>query len=103
MYPEIWKRAFERIKPQRCLGKKYKKIRQAADNLYKGKKPQTTNALVEKILAHGGDSLSSFEQGLKKLENFPGMYLRHFDKYVRSYGSKISDDSRQNRHFQYMA
>lgn len=102
MYPEIWKRAFERIKPQRCLGKKYKKIRQAADNLYKGNKPQTTNALVEKILAHGGDSLSSFEQGLKKLENFPGMYLRHFDKYVRSYGSKISDDSRENRHFQYM-
>lgn len=102
MYPEIWKRAFERIKPQRCLGKKYKKIRQAADNLYKGKKPQTTNALVEKILAHGGDSLYSFEQGLKKLENFPGMYLRHFDKYIRSYGSKISDDSRENRHFQYM-
>lgn len=102
MYPEMWKRAFERIKPQRCMGKRYKKIRQAADNLYKGKKPQTTNALVEKILAHGGDSLNSFEQGLKKLENFPGMYLRHFDKYVRSYGSKISDDARENRHFQYL-
>lgn len=102
MYPEMWKRAFERIKPQRCMGKKYKKIRLAADNLYKGKKPQTTNALVEKILAHAGDSLNSFEQGLKKLENFPGMYLRHFDKYVRAYGSKISDDARENRHFQYL-
>ncbi len=102
MYPEMWKRAFERIKPQRCMGKRYKKIRQAADNLYKGKKPQTTNALVEKILAHAGDSLNSFEQGLKKLENFPGMYLRHFDKYIRSYGSKISDDARENRHFQYL-
>ena len=102
MYPEYWKRAFERIKPQRCIGKKYKKIKDAAENLWNGKKPQTPNATVEKILLHGGESLQSFEQGLEKLENFPGMYLRHFDKYIRSYGKKLSDDSRENRHFQYL-
>lgn len=102
MYPEYWKRAFERIKPQRCIGKKYKKIKDVAENLWNGKKPQTPNATVEKILLHGGESLQSFEQGLEKLENFPGMYLRHFDKYIRSYGKKLSDDSRENRHFQYL-
>lgn len=100
MYPEYWKRAFERIKPNRCLGQQYSKIRKAASNLCKNIKPQTVNGIAERLVAHAGDSLKDFESGLKQLENFPGVYIRKFDKYVRTYGSKISDDARENRHFQ---
>ena len=100
LYPEIWKRAFERLKPQQFLHKRFKKVRDAATNLYRRKKPQTVKGIAERAVLHAGDSLKDFEQGLKKLEMFPGTYMRYFDKYVRAYGSKISDDLQENRHFQ---
>lgn len=100
LYPEIWKRAFERLKPQQFLHKRFKKVRDAATNLYQRKKPQTVKGIAERAVLHAGDSLKDFEQGLKKLEMFPGTYMRYFDKYVRAYGSKISDDLQENRHFQ---
>lgn len=102
LYPEMWKRAFERLKPQQFLHKRFKKVREAADNLYHRKKPQTVKGIAEKAVLHAGDSLKDFESGLKKLEMFPGTYMRYFDKYVRSYGSKISDDLQENRHFQHI-
>lgn len=102
LYPEIWKRAFERLKPQQFLHKRFKKVREAADNLYHRKKPQTVKGIAENAVLHAGDSLKDFESGLKKLEMFPGTYMRYFDKYVRSYGSKISDDLQENRHFQHI-
>jgi hypothetical protein len=102
LYPEMWKRAFERLKPQQFLHKRFKKVREAADNLYHRKKPQTVKGIAEKAVLHAGDSLKDFESGLKKLEMFPGTYMRYFDKYVRTYGSKISDDLQENRHFQHI-
>lgn len=102
LYPEMWKRAFERLKPQQFLHKRFKKVREAADNLYHRKKPQTVKGIAEKAVLHAGDSLKDFEAGLKKLEMFPGTYMRYFDKYVRTYGSKISDDLQENRHFQHI-
>jgi hypothetical protein len=102
LYPEMWKRAFERLKPQQFLHKRFKKVREAADNLYHRKKPQTVKGIAENAVLHAGDSLKDFESGLKKLEMFPGTYMRYFDKYVRSYGSKISDDLQENRHFQHI-
>jgi hypothetical protein len=102
LYPEMWKRAFERLKPQQFLHKRFKRVREAADNLYHRKKPQTVKGIAENAVLHAGDSLKDFESGLKKLEMFPGTYMRYFDKYVRSYGSKISDDLQENRHFQHI-
>lgn len=102
LYPEMWKRAFERLKPQQFLHKRFKKVREAADNLYHRKKPQTVKGIAENAVLHAGDSLKDFESGLKKLEMFPGTYMRYFDKYVRTYGSKISDDLQENRHFQHI-
>ena len=100
LYPEYWKRAFERIKPKRCLGKRFKKVRDAAESLYSRKKPQTAKGIAEQVVKYSGESLAMFEKGLKRLENFPGTYIRYFDKVVRSYGSKLSDDPQENRHFQ---
>ena len=100
-YPELWKRAFERIKPSRFKAKKYERIVKVHHGLCNKDEdyPKSLNAAVARVMNHAGDSLASFKKGLEFLEQFPGIYLRNFDKYVRSYGNKLSDDRDENLHF----
>lgn len=100
-YPELWKRAFERIKPSRFKAKKYERIVKVHHGLCNKDEdyPKSLNAKVTRVISHAGDSLASFKKGLEFLEQFPGIYLRNFDKYVRSYGNKLSDDRDENLHF----
>lgn len=100
-YPELWKRAFERIKPSRFKAKKYERIVKVHHGLCNKDEdcPKSLNAAVARVMNHAGDSLASFKKGLEFLEQFPGIYLRNFDKYIRSYGNKLSDDRDENLHF----
>lgn len=100
-YPEVWKRAFERIKPQRFSEKKYGRILKVHRGLCNKDYgyPRSLNAKVGNLIRHSGDSLESFKMGFKFLSQYPGIFLRNFDTYVRKYGNRLDDDREENLHF----
>lgn len=103
-HPEYWKRAFERIKPEKYSNPRYAELNYAVRILRTNDKkhlPKTPNAICEYWLklAKAG-SLSTYEQGLSAMKQFPGLFIRYFDAYIRAYGSRLDDDPVENNHFQ---
>ena len=104
-HTEYWKRAFERLKPHKFGGEKYKTIRDVYWKLVKDEKKtrvRTLEGTINKTLENATSSLKEFEKGLRFLELFPGIYLRRLDSFVRSYGTHLDNEAVENRHFMYL-
>ena len=105
-YPEYWKRALERLKPERYHTEPYVTLNEVVATFRKKDKenmPKTPNAICEhwlKLVREG--NINTYQQGLNAIKQFPGSFIRYFDAYVRAYGNRINDDEWANRHFQYI-
>lgn len=106
-YPEYWKRALERLKPERYHMQPYVTLNEVVATFRKNDKehmPKTPNAICEhclKVVREEGN-INTYQKGLNVIKQFPGSFIRYFDAYVRAYGNRINDDDWANRHFQFI-
>lgn len=97
-YPEYWKRALERIHPYKFTDTRYEYVQKACDLLYK-KQLRSLNSKITKLVENNNASFEQFKEMMRRLESFPGIYLRKFDYFVRRYGDGLSDDLTENHTF----
>ena len=88
-YPELWKCALNTIKPERYKHPRYQEVRADVDRLRDGDLPQTVNAIVQSYITKVKDQTNYIGTGLNVLSQFPGHFIRAFDKYVRTASKKL--------------